>query len=652
MSDHEFEKRVKQKMDELRFSPSDAVWSGVQREIGKGRPNRRGWLWIPAMIAVVCVTGYFFMNNDASDKTLFSNTTETDQPATNGQPATNDQPATNGQIESNGAVAGNGDQIINGEQAPNDIKASDDTKSITGAQATNGADEQELSATAPKVGSTLTEKPVTQPGKAVTNPFESDQQAKISQTVPGKDGKKDAPAVTNQPAAQKEEGTVPGSRNTDLADLSISEPSRRAAKKTALDSRLHPAGNNRLSGKTGNNKSVVSNQDSENLFSPKQKSGKKETHKTDAASKHADSGNGAEDLAVADAKDVITANDSATIVRDAALASTNSAGVEPVIASAKDDSAKGASAKDALAKDASLKDASLKDAATKDSLAKDISANDAVAKDPSKKTLAKNALAKSNTTKSAASKNWSWGVSASAGVAKLADGKITDAFKSSENFDAALATQAPSNNSFMFRPVTAGVPPPKPSRVKPGAYFSVGGFVKKQISKRFAVSAGLQYTQHNHLIHTGNRVDSSQLVNNGAQVMNVARYYRADETSKFSNKYHLIELPITLHMQLNKSERFPLIWNLGASVGQLVASNALVFDSGTGVYYKDKSKYNNTQFTMSTGFSFGVFSRSATPLWIGPSVRYNNSRLFITEMKDEKHLFSASLDLRLFLNKK
>ena len=62
MSDHDFEKRVKQKMDELRFSPSDAVWKGVARELRKERPSRR-WLWLSVLVITLGSAGYFTFNN-------------------------------------------------------------------------------------------------------------------------------------------------------------------------------------------------------------------------------------------------------------------------------------------------------------------------------------------------------------------------------------------------------------------------------------------------------------------------------------------------------------------------------------------------------------------------------------------------------------
>ncbi len=45
MQEPEFEKKVRVKMDELKFSPSDAVWANVQLQIRKDRERRRPIFW-------------------------------------------------------------------------------------------------------------------------------------------------------------------------------------------------------------------------------------------------------------------------------------------------------------------------------------------------------------------------------------------------------------------------------------------------------------------------------------------------------------------------------------------------------------------------------------------------------------------------------
>lgn len=58
MSDHQFEKNVQQKMDELRLSPSENVWHQVERKIRTQKRRKRGLLWIPLL--AVLLTGIFF----------------------------------------------------------------------------------------------------------------------------------------------------------------------------------------------------------------------------------------------------------------------------------------------------------------------------------------------------------------------------------------------------------------------------------------------------------------------------------------------------------------------------------------------------------------------------------------------------------------
>src|SRR5215831_13289038 len=47
MSDHEFEKKVQLKMEELKVAPSDAVWKKVEENIKRDKRRRRAILWLP-----------------------------------------------------------------------------------------------------------------------------------------------------------------------------------------------------------------------------------------------------------------------------------------------------------------------------------------------------------------------------------------------------------------------------------------------------------------------------------------------------------------------------------------------------------------------------------------------------------------------------
>jgi hypothetical protein len=70
MSDHEFERQVQQKMDELKFSPSANVWKGIELDLDKDRKRRRGLFWWPAALLVLLAGGYLFYSGGASNPSV------------------------------------------------------------------------------------------------------------------------------------------------------------------------------------------------------------------------------------------------------------------------------------------------------------------------------------------------------------------------------------------------------------------------------------------------------------------------------------------------------------------------------------------------------------------------------------------------------
>ena len=64
MSDHEFERQVQQKMDELKFSPSANVWKGIEQDLDKDRKRRWGYVWWPAALLVLLAGGYLFYSGN------------------------------------------------------------------------------------------------------------------------------------------------------------------------------------------------------------------------------------------------------------------------------------------------------------------------------------------------------------------------------------------------------------------------------------------------------------------------------------------------------------------------------------------------------------------------------------------------------------
>jgi hypothetical protein len=64
MSDHEFEKQIHQKLQELKLRPSDGVWMEVEKSIRQGKNRRRFmWWWMAALFVCVTAGGYILYNH-------------------------------------------------------------------------------------------------------------------------------------------------------------------------------------------------------------------------------------------------------------------------------------------------------------------------------------------------------------------------------------------------------------------------------------------------------------------------------------------------------------------------------------------------------------------------------------------------------------
>jgi len=245
--------------------------------------------------------------------------------------------------------------------------------------------------------------------------------------------------------------------------------------------------------------------------------------------------------------------------------------------------------------------------------------------------------------KSSGSK-WSYAIDAYSGIVAVYDGRLAS-FHKPQVEDIAVT---PSQTAI------AGIYAPqyKPSTISPGLAFSVGAAVKRELSRRFSVSIGLNYLQLNTRSRVGERVNSSNVVNNGTRgYLYVQSYYRLDptENAEYKNRYHFIEVPLTLHTRINSGEKLPVYWNAGVVMSRLLNSSSLHFDGTTGVYYKNDRLLNQTQAGVSTGFSFVLFNKTSYPLWIGPSARSNISTILKKDISASKHFVTLGLNVKLFL---
>lgn len=78
MHNNEFEKRVEHKLEELKFTPSDAVWQKVEVQIREQKRRRRFFFWwLPAIVLCTGIAGWFIYsletgNEQAKNSTIIA----------------------------------------------------------------------------------------------------------------------------------------------------------------------------------------------------------------------------------------------------------------------------------------------------------------------------------------------------------------------------------------------------------------------------------------------------------------------------------------------------------------------------------------------------------------------------------------------------
>jgi hypothetical protein len=246
---------------------------------------------------------------------------------------------------------------------------------------------------------------------------------------------------------------------------------------------------------------------------------------------------------------------------------------------------------------------------------------------------------------------WQWGVTANGGMANISEGGLMDVLRTVRVDD--LANAGP--------PTYFGIPPmptPEPSPIDPGVKFSVGGFVQRELTKRFSLSAGLQYSYFSMNTQVGSRVNASISVNYGNFNSQQAQsYYRADNFGPMQDyliRYHFAELPVSASYLLVKSKKLPVTVDAGFSLSRLLNTNGIHYDGITKVYFENDDFYNKTQVSLNGGLNLGLLQKSKHPLWVGPTLRYFATALIkseVTTSDKAQHIWSFGINAKMLLKK-
>lgn len=245
-----------------------------------------------------------------------------------------------------------------------------------------------------------------------------------------------------------------------------------------------------------------------------------------------------------------------------------------------------------------------------------------------------------------------WGVNFSGGIS----GSRTNIFaisstEKSENLYDNFPTPGNSTGNGGVTPVIVTLP----SAIKTGAAFNIGLVAEKRLSKRSSVSSGIQYAYMSESMTVGMRKDSVFQLGyaNYYSQAQVGMAYRGISKVPYTNKYHFIKIPLLYHLQLNKSERVPLRWDVGISAAYLFANNGLVYDTvWNGLYYKQKNAFSKLHLSLQTGISVGFGKPTGMQWQIGPELSMDMTKLIAQPYDAKRYLFYSGIKAQLFFKKK
>lgn len=566
MSDHNFEKQIRQKLDELKVPPAGTVWSSVEAQIRKDKRRRRGLILFPVLLLLIGAGSYFIFQDNLSSTnnsgSKYVSTSDTSDATDNNNSGVSDKSKTKQELQDEDRLAGEVNEVTKQPE----IKDGQEEKSNTAKTLQNQQDAKKAgdNATVDKSRASNTE-----PGSALP----VNRNATVTKKNTNADKKWTKPGITTD--QEKNDHNLTERNQIVSPDRKQQEAAKKKNK--------------------GQSEEIIS------------KGNKPEE---EVISKHEE--------VVSKQEEVISKDKENTPVPDS-QANKTVGDVE----------------------DNRLSDSTKADILAQNKPADSISPDAVIEK---KKAVAKNIKQSS----------WKWGLTGSAGISNLNDGSFFDGIIDGISGEKALVADVSPNVMNSAPSPTAIIH--KPSPIEKGFSFSVGAFVQKNLSKRFSISTGLQYSYYSTNIRVGNRVDSSASLQlqNAFGALNVSQYYRSapvPATREFTNRFHFIELPVSIYFQLNKGNRLPVFWNAGLSLSYLVSTNALHFDSQTGVYYKDNDLFNKLQANLSTGLSVSLWNKSKMPIHVGPQLQYGLTNLMKQEVSSGKHLFYFGLNTKIFLKK-
>ena len=173
------------------------------------------------------------------------------------------------------------------------------------------------------------------------------------------------------------------------------------------------------------------------------------------------------------------------------------------------------------------------------------------------------------------------------------------------------------------------------------ASWLAGVSLQKPLGKRTAVSFGLNYQYFSTSNTIGERVTAAES-QYSARIVN--------QSQQYVNHFHYLQVPVSLQLETLQNAAVPVTLEFGASVSQLLSSNALQYQQE--IFYQNNSLFNKTQASLHVGVSVVPFSGAKYKVYAGPYYSYGINAMASDGLYANDHLGFVGLRARIQFNNK
>lgn len=187
-----------------------------------------------------------------------------------------------------------------------------------------------------------------------------------------------------------------------------------------------------------------------------------------------------------------------------------------------------------------------------------------------------------------------------------------------------------------------------PNSPKASTSFNLGFYVKNKMNKRWIFNAGLNYSYQSNIIKAGSNVDSVINFNFAGTNIRADQFYRNGQSVRYKNVFHLASIPLLF--QYGVSKKIPLYVEMGSTLGYLIYSNTLIYNSSSNAYFTNEGLFNKILLTVNAGAGNDLSKNTKLPFSVGYRFSYSIGSATKTTYS-KQHLLNSLLFLDIPLKK-